>query len=384
MEHRSIGTGGIAASVIGLGTEHLDGKSAREVDAVVSAALDGGINLLDVFMPGQEVRRNIGRALRGKRDQTLIQGHIGSVEVAGQYAVSRDIDLCTAYFESLLRALGVDRIDIGMLFFMDKESSRRKVVDGPILPYVRRLKEQGVIRAVGASAHNPAAARRLVEEGLIDLLMFSVNPAFDMAPAGVDAVKALDQGLNWEKSAGNERAALYRLCEASNVPIVSMKTLGAGKLLDGRLSPFAAPLSVSQCIHYALTRPAVASALVGCSSVEEVGAALAYLEASPEERDFSGILERERSSFAHSCVYCNHCRPCPAGIDIAAVNRALDAALLDGQNAGARVLRRYRSLDKTAASCTACGVCEARCPFSVPIVERMAEARRLFDDQADV
>ena len=44
--------------------------------------------------------------------------------------------------------------------------------------YAHRLKQEGVIRHVGATSHNPLIARKMVEMGLLETLMFSINPAF--------------------------------------------------------------------------------------------------------------------------------------------------------------------------------------------------------------
>ncbi|MDR2933444.1 MAG: aldo/keto reductase, partial [Oscillospiraceae bacterium] len=85
MEYREIGKTGMMASVIGLGAEHIDHKPYEQVESVIHAALDHEINIIDVFMPGEEVRRNIGKALGKNRSKVMIQGHIGSVDKDGQY-----------------------------------------------------------------------------------------------------------------------------------------------------------------------------------------------------------------------------------------------------------------------------------------------------------
>jgi predicted aldo/keto reductase-like oxidoreductase len=265
----------MSASVIGLGTEHLDNKPCETVEAVVNAALDRGINIFDLFMPGEPVRKNIGRALAGRRNKVIIQGHIGSTDINEQYDRSRDRATIEKYFENLYRCLETDYIDIGMLFFVDSEKDYNDIFDGASLPYALELKKQGRIRAIGASSHNPITARKVVESGYIDLLMFSINPAFDMASADTYVLDYLgDASMNYEKNLDSDRAALYRLCEQKGVAITVMKTLGAGKLLSPKFTPFARPLTVTQCIHYALTRPAVVSALLGCSAPEQVAEAL--------------------------------------------------------------------------------------------------------------
>ncbi|MDR2078924.1 MAG: aldo/keto reductase [Treponema sp.] len=378
MQYRPVGSTGISAGVIGLGTEHLDNKPLSTVDEVIGIALDQGINMMDLFMPGETVRTNIGKALAGKRDKIHIQGHIGSTDIKEQYDVSRDLGICKKYFENLLRCLRTDYIDFGMLFFIDSEKAFTKVFEGEILKYAQELKKQGTIRAIGASSHNPIIARRMVETGALDLLMFSVNPAFDMAPRGVDVLDHIDDNFNYEKSLDSDRAALYRLCEQRGVGITVMKTLGAGKLLSREHTPFSAPLTVGQCIHYALTRPAVVSTLVGCASGEQVYEALEYLDLDEKARDYSGIIEQYQGNFKGNCVYCNHCLPCPREINIADVNKYLDIAALDEKAIPPGVAQHYKALNSHGSDCVACGSCEERCPFSVPVIKNMEHAAALF------
>jgi predicted aldo/keto reductase-like oxidoreductase len=386
MIYRPIGNTGMSASVIGMWTEHLDNKPYETVESVIHAALDNGINMMDLFMPGEQVRLNIGRALAGRRDRMLIQGHICSTNIKEQYDISRDLKTIKKYFENLLRCLNTDYIDFGMLFFIDSEEHFHDVFEGDALPYALDLKKKGHIRALGASSHNPVIARKVVETGLIDLLMFSLNPAFDMVSAGTNVLDYLgDAAMDFEKKLDPDRAAFYRLCEQRGTAITVMKTLGAGKLISPGYSPFARPLSVTQCIHYALTRPAVVSVLLGYSSAGQVREAMSYLNASGDERDYSSVIQEYQGSMKGSCVYCNHCLPCPAEISIADVNKYLDVAVLDekiipeGNLARTpAAASRYHALEHRGSDCIACGNCEKRCPFSVPIVQNMKKAAALF------
>lgn len=379
MIYRPIGKTGMSASIIGLGAEYLDTKPYETVDIVVNTALDQGINIMDVFMPGEPVRTNIGRALAGRRDKMLIQGHICSTDVNEQYDRSRDLKTAKKYFENLLRFLNTDYIDFGMLFFIDSDKDYADVFEGEILPYALELKKKGQIRAIGASSHDPATARRVVESGYVDLLMFSINPAFDMAASDTYVLDYMEKGvLDYEKKLDPGRAALYRLCEQRNVAITVMKTLGAGTLLSAEQTPFSRPLSVAQCIHYALTRPAVVSALIGCATAEQVREAVGYLSASEEKRDYSEAIKDFQGSMKGSCMYCNHCLPCPSQINIAAVHKYLDIAVLDPKTIPPIVQSHYRDLEHRAAECVACGSCEERCPFSVQIMENMKKAAALF------
>jgi hypothetical protein len=88
------------------------------------------------------------------------------------------------------------------------------------------------------------------------------------------------------------------------------------------------------------------------------------------------VLESFATYEEGHCVYCNHCLPCPAEIDIAAMNRLFDRARIQGVDAALR--QAYAAMPANADDCLACGDCESRCPFGVAVVERMEAAGELF------
>jgi predicted aldo/keto reductase-like oxidoreductase len=381
MEYRLIGKTGIKASVIGLGSEGIARISERETERVISFAIDQGINIMDCCMPALEVQEHINRALRGRREKMLIQGHIGSIATDGQYDVSRELAVCRKNFENLLSGLGTDYIDFGMFFFVDTQRDFSLIFEGELLRYAEDMKKRGTIRAIGASCHNSEIASRIAATGIVDLIMFSVNPVFDMTPVNADIYALLDDRKlrdNYSLAIDPGRAAFYTLCEQKGVSITVMKTLLAGKLLDANLSPFGKAMSAGQCIHYALTRPAVASVLLGCKSEAEIEDALSYFEKTEAELDYSAVLEGYGEKYRGNCLYCNHCQPCPSRIDIAAVTRYTDIASLSGKDIPPTVAQHYMALEKHGSDCIACGSCEEKCPFVVTVVANMEKAQRLF------
>ncbi len=379
MEYRALGHTGKKASIIGLGCEHLDGKAYPQVKETIDTALAGGVNILDVFMPGTQVRQDIAKALGDRRKDVIIQGHIGSTNLGQQYDITRDVPTIRKYFEEILRLFG-GYIDCGMLFFVDSEEDYKSVFETGFIEYARSLKEKGDIGHIGFSSHNPVTAARVVNTGLVETMLFSINPAFDLYPADQYVLDSLDTGFDAGLFQGIDpkRAALYALCEQKGVGITVMKTLGAGKLLSKEHTPFAQPLTPAQCIHYALGRPAVASVLLGCKTSAEMEEALRYLQSSGEERDYAPILNAASKDFRGSCVYCNHCLPCPSQIDIAAVNKYLDIARLDTENIPPSVKAHYQALEHHGEDCIQCGSCEGRCPFGVEIIKNMEDAAELF------
>lgn len=378
MEYREIGKTGEKGSIIGLGCEHLDGKPLEQVEETINAALEHGINMMDVFMPGSGVRENIARALGGRRSEVMIQGHIGSTDIRQQYDISRDMPVVKKYFENLLRIFGY--IDFGMMFFIDSEDDYKGVFETGFVDYVQKLKREGYIKHIGFSSHNPDMAMRVIKTGVPEMMMFSINLAFDLYPAETNMLDELNQGLNKNAFCGFDpkRAALYTLCENMNIGITAMKTLGGGKLVSAQHTPFDQPLTAAQCMEYTLTRPAVASAMIGCQSRKEVIEAVKYLTLSEEERDYTHVMNTLRNDFKGNCVYCSHCQPCPAGIDIAAVNKYLDIVRLDPEHVSPSVRSHYNSLESSGKDCIGCGNCEERCPFEVPVIKNMADAAEIF------
>ena len=380
MEYRTLGRTGIRVSEIGLGGEWFNGLTAAESRAIVDAALEKGINYIDIFMPQAPTRSNLGAALEGRREQFVIQGHLCTVFEDGQYTRTRDIEKTKRSFEDLLARLRTDYIDVGMIHYVDSEEDFRTVFEGPVLAYARELKQKGAIRHIGMSSHNPHIALKAAESGIVDVLMFSINPAYDMERAETD-IDDLIEFKGMEKNGfvvDEARQRLYSACEAAGVAITVMKLLGAGTLLKAESSPFGVAMTVPQCIQYCLDRNGVKVVIVGCHTVDEVLEAVKYYETPMPERSYAHIFSAGNAiHMTGRCMYCNHCQPCPAHIDIAAVTKFLDLAVLQ-DSVPETVAQHYWSLPATADDCLMCGRCEPNCPFGVKIRDNMARARDLF------
>ena len=378
MIYRPLGKTGLDVSIIGLGLEHVDRKPYEQVKSTMDEALEHGINLMDVFMPGDEVREHIAKAFGTRRREVMLQGHIGATDVNQQYDISRDMPTVKKYFEKLLHLFGY--IDFGMLFFIDSQADFDNVFHTEFLTYAQRLKQNGDIRHIGFSSHNPITAKKVVETGLVEMMMFSINPAFDMLPATeyVFDHSNKDFGAGLFRGIDPDRAALYALCEQKGVGITTMKSYGSGKLLSAEHTPYAKPLTVHQCTHYALSRPAVASVLPGCQTAEEMRQIVGYINATDAEKDYAEVLATVRNDFRGNCVYCSHCQPCPVNIDIAAVHKYLDIARLTPDVVPPSIKSHYQSLN--TAPCIECGHCEKRCPFGVTVINNVKEAERLLGD----
>lgn len=380
MRYRDLGNTGIRVSEIGMGCEGFVGKPYDQVERLVDQMEELGVSCIDLYAPDPEFRSHLGRALRGRRDRFVLQAHLCSVWKEGQYKRSRDPAEVREGFLDQLNRLETDHAEIGMIHYSDSMADWEAVKNGPVMEYARQLRQRGTIGCVGLSSHNPQVALDAVESGLIQVLMFSVNPCYDLQPAGED-VESLWDDKSYERPLVNmdpQRQALYEACQRRGVGITVMKAFGGGDLLSAELSPAGRALSAFQCIHYALTRPGVACVMSGARTPEELRASAAYEQASEAERDYAAAFAAmPKISWKGHCMYCGHCAPCPRGIEVASVTKFLNLAV--AQRAVPETVREhYAVLEHTAAECIRCGACEKRCPFEVPVMENMRRAAELF------
>ncbi len=382
MEYRTLGRTGIKVSAIGIGGEGFENKSYEECQEILDCAFKEGINFIDIYNSNPEVRSNVGRALsRYPRNSFVVEGHIGSAWDQGQYRRTRDYREAVHAYEDFLSRMQLDYVDVGMIHYVDNQKDFDGIFNGEIIEYAKELKKRGVIKSLGISTHNTEIAFRAVETGIIDVILFSINAAYDMLPSIEDVNVLFEEGTFKDRTYEGidpKRDQLYRTCENAGVALTVMKGYGAGVLLRDKDSPFEKALTPVQCLHYCLTRPAVASVMVGAFNTDQVLAATAYVSASNKERDYSEVLaSAPKTSFYGHCMYCGHCAPCSKKIDIASVNKYLDLVLV--QDGVPETLRdHYELLKYHAGDCIECGLCMKNCPFGVDIIDKMKQAIQLL------
>ena len=195
------------------------------------------------------------------------------------------------------------------------------------------------------------------------MMMFSINPAYDF-----------EKGNEYGIGSVKERFALFRRCAREGVGISVMKPFFAGQRLTAEQSPFGQALTHNQCLQYAIDRPGVLVAVPGVQTTEHLNQVLKFLSATEEEKDYSIIGTFTADTISGTCVYCKHCQPCPAGIDIGLVNKYYDLALAGDTIAA----NHYTKLSVQADACLHCGHCESRCPFGVRQESRMESIAAYF------
>ena len=351
MEKRILGRTKIEVGALGLGTEYLNGQDAQTCDAVIRRAVEHGVSYFDILFAFNEYREHMGQAFRGIRDKCVIAGHIGCAETKGQYRKSRNSAECEKLFHDLLKTLGTDYVDVLMVQFVDTLSDYNRVIGpGGLLELAVSLRDAGKAKSIGISVHGEENAIRAVESDQFDVLMF---------PRSV-------------LSARIETRAVLDSCAQKGVGFVAMKPYGGGRLFRHVDSLEVPP---GKLVRYPLLDPAVSCVVPGVKSIDELDAAIDGIENPIADDRFEEFAQSLFDAEHGSCVYCNHCLPCPEEINIGELIMLLDMAKSKGVD---DFREGYAKLAHSASDCSECAACESRCPYDVPVIERMRDAVSLF------
>jgi aryl-alcohol dehydrogenase-like predicted oxidoreductase len=162
MEQRQLGRTSIKVSALGLGLMSMSGVYGNANDeesiGVIHYAIDRGINFLDsADMYGWGHNETLlGKALKGRRDRVVVATKFGQVKLAdGKQAVDGRPEYVLQACEASLKRLGIEVID---LYYQHRVDSNTPIED--TVGAMKRLIEQGKVRAIGLSEARPETIRR--------------------------------------------------------------------------------------------------------------------------------------------------------------------------------------------------------------------------------
>ena len=162
MEKRKLGRTPIEVSAIGLGLMSMSGVYGNanydESISVIHHALDRGINHLDsadMYGWGHN-EQLLGRALKGRRDKVVVATKFGQTKGAdGKQGVDGRPEYVMQACEASLKRLGLEVIDLYYQHRVDPNVPIEETVGA-----MKRLVEQGKVRALGLSEARPDTIRR--------------------------------------------------------------------------------------------------------------------------------------------------------------------------------------------------------------------------------
>jgi len=162
MDQRELGRSGMKISALGLGLMSMSGVYGNANDEesirVIHYALDQGINFLDsADMYGWGHNETLlGKALKGRRDKAIVATKFGQVKQAdGKQTVDGRPQYVIQACEASLKRLGIEVIDLYYQHRVDANTSIEDTVGA-----MKRLVEQGKVRALGLSEARPETIRR--------------------------------------------------------------------------------------------------------------------------------------------------------------------------------------------------------------------------------
>lgn len=327
MEYSYLGSSGIRVSRVGLGTATFGvAPVARDVDQMVGAALELGVNFIDtanvyghmpVFdRPGAPATENrepaevlLGRALRGRRDDLVIASKANGIVGHGvnDHGLSRRHVL--RQVEESLRRLGTDYIDVFYAHDPDPSTPLEQT-----LAVLDDLIRQGKIRSYGLSNHpswqitralwiaddkrlNPLVAAE-VKYNLIDRaaereltpacqeLGVSVIPYAPLHGGILADLDVLDRNVSGDERFGTASYTVKEIAIAAEVD---------------RLSRSWGITAHEASLSWLLSRPAVTSALVGPETVDELRRCAISVDTQLDGAQLQALtaLADEPSAFHH-------------------------------------------------------------------------------------
>jgi aryl-alcohol dehydrogenase-like predicted oxidoreductase len=172
MNFRKFGSTGVSASEMGLGAWQLGGADWGDLDEdtalnILQAAVESGVNFFDtadVYGLGRS-ETLIGRFLRQCPQRIFVATKLGRFPEPGWPANFSDAAI-RQHTEASLRRLGVEALDLTQLHCIPADVMRQ----GDVFESLRRLRQEGKIRAFGASVESMDEAQLcLQQEGLTSL-----------------------------------------------------------------------------------------------------------------------------------------------------------------------------------------------------------------------
>ncbi|MBQ7322716.1 MAG: aldo/keto reductase [Clostridia bacterium] len=243
--------------------------------------------------------------------------------------------------------------------------------------FIKRKKEEGVLRHVGFSFHDTAD---VLDKFLTD------HPDMEFVQLQINY-------LDWENESIQSRAC-YEVARKHGMPIIVMEPVKGGNLANPPesiakiLKAANADASPSSwAIRFAASLPGVVTVLSGMSNVAQMADNLSYMtDFKPLEEGEKQVVDQVRKAFAEiptiPCTACAYCmKDCPQNIAIFDTFRAVNNYRLYA-NLGASKSRYERATKEKgkASACIDCGQCEEVCPQRIAIRAELKAAAELFEN----
>ena len=261
VEQRTLGNTGLRISVLGFGGAEIGYENAAdsEVDQIVGAALDAGINVFDTAECYGDSEEKLGRVLGRRRDSVLLFSKCG--HASGLEGADWEPGMLERSIDRSLRLLGTDRLDLMQLHSCSADLLRA----GEVIEVLQRAREAGKVRYIGYSG-DAGDALDAVRTGAFDTLQTSVNIA-DQESIDLTIPEAQRRGMGVIAKRAIANAAWK---SGSQLPANSYHQTYWHRLNELQYEVLHGPVqaAVSAALRFTLAVPGVSMAIVGTKSAD--------------------------------------------------------------------------------------------------------------------
>ena len=326
MEYRKLGKTGLTISRMGFGGIPIQRIDAEGTRKLLHEMADKGINYIDTARGYTVSEEYLGYAMEGIRDKFVV----------ATKSMARTKEAMAADIETSLRNLRTDHIELYQVHNPSMEQLDQVIGKDGALEALMEAREAGRVGHIGLTCHSVQVFERALELDWVETIMFPYNIV---------------------ESQGEE---LIRKCTEKNVGFIAMKPLAGGAIEDASLA-----------LRYICANKNVTVVIPGMAEEGELDENIQACEdkKSLTEEELKKIEDVKKQLGTDFCRRCNYCAPCTVGINIPSV--FLFAGYLQRYNLADWAKDRYSTLAVKASACVGCGECEKRCPYHLPIREKL-------------
>lgn len=335
MKKRLLGKTGMEVSIIGFGGIPIQRISEEEAINIILECKNQGINFIDTARAYTVSEKYIGKGLKkAGRENFYI----------ATKAMSYDYDSMKSSIEESLNTMEIDYIDLYQLHNVGSKQQLESVLsEKGALKALVEAKEQGLIKHIGITGHVRELLIEAIDNDEFETVQFPFNP---VEPQGTELfLKALKKGMG----------------------TIAMKPIAGGVFDHPLLS-----------LKYIMNSDFITLAIPGMDSIQQViENARVGTKAEPLTEKEQEIMNREVESLGTEfCRRCGYCKPCPEGIDIPNVFIFENYVLKYNMPEYGKL--KYDQLEVKPDECVRCRKCERKCPYNLPIVEKLKHAAKTF------
>ena len=372
MKYRRLGRTNLMISEVGVGCASMSlsrtlgpflfEKWLRERGDVINKLLDLGGNFVSTTPYYHNTVELLGKAVKGRRDEVYLAIGI----YCGPEKKMRD------HLEKALKDLQTDVIDLGFAYGNGDDES---------FAVWRKFRQEGKVRFIGMSGHDPRKHEWAIREGNVDWIHMPYN-----------RLSRIKQGPG--DLPGAER--LFELAKANDVGVIGIKPM-TGNFIPNwaketanpeiqeimkKLKDYGPSNLYQAMLRWILENPNVTACAVGMDTVQQVVEDCEAVRARTLTAEQKELLEMYASiadrDYCRMCETCNQF--CPKGVAIADILRFRMYYKNYGRRDYAKNLYNELADCQKVTQCEGCRLCEKNCPNQLAVVEKLQEAASILTD----